>query len=105
MADTSGGGGHSQGSFCHSEFLRMPFGMNSGATLVRGMMRFLQDLDHLENYIDDLIVYTKDWDTHCKYELLRRLQQTQLAVQPTNCLFGLKSVEFLGHLVDGDWWR
>ena len=43
------------------EFLRMPFGMkNSGAMLVRGMKKLLQDMDNVECYIDDLIVYTKD---------------------------------------------
>ena len=33
---------------------------------------------------------------------LRRLQQARLAVRPTKCLFGSKSVEFLGHLVGND---
>ena len=43
------------------EFLRMPFGLNnSGATLVRGMRELLQDMDNVECYIDDLIVYTRD---------------------------------------------
>ena len=47
------------------EFLRMPFGMkNSGATLVRGIRKLLQDVDNVECYIDDLIAYTKNWATH-----------------------------------------
>ena len=47
------------------ELLRMPFGRkNSGATLVRGMRKLLQDMDNVECYIDNLIVYTKDWATH-----------------------------------------
>ena len=92
------------GDGCY-EFLRMPFGMkNSGATLDRGMRRFLHGLDHVESYIDDLIVYTKDWDTHLQVldELLRRLQQVRLAVRPTKCLLDSKSVEILGHLFGGD---
>ena len=87
------------------EFLRMLFRMkNSGATLVRGMRKLLPDLDHVESYIDDLFVYTKDWDTHLQVldKLLCRLQQARLAVRPTKCLFGSKSVEFLGHLVGFD---
>ena len=80
------------GDGCY-EFLRMPFSMkNSGATLVCGMRKFLHGLDHVESYIDDLIVYTEGWD----------LQQARLAVRPTKCLFGSKFVEFLGHLVGGD---
>ena len=92
------------GDGCY-EFLRTPFGMkNSGATLVRGMKKLLQGLPHVESYIDDLIVYTEDWDTHLRVldELLRRLQQAHLVVRPTKCLFGTKSIEFLGHLVGGD---
>ena len=49
---------------CH-EFLRMPLGMkNSGASLVRGMRKLLQDMDNVECYIDYLIVYAKDWAAH-----------------------------------------
>jgi hypothetical protein len=36
------------------EFVRMPFGMmNSGATLVRGIRKLLDDLDEADSYIDD----------------------------------------------------
>ena len=65
------------------EFLRMPFGMkNSGATLVRGMRKLLQDMDNVECYIDDVIVYTKDWATHLQVldKLLVKLKQAGLVV-------------------------
>ena len=76
---------------------------NSEATLVRGMRKLLQGLNHVESYIDDLIVYTKDWYTHMQVlDELRRLQQSRLAVRPTKCLFGSISVKFLGYLVGGD---
>ena len=32
-----------------------------------------------------------------------RLQRVNLAARPTKCLFGTKSVDFLGHLVGGEW--
>ena len=67
------------------------------------MRKLLQGLDHVESYIDS-IVHTKDWDIHLQVldELLCRLQQAHLAVTPTRCLFGSKSVKFLGHLVTDD---
>ena len=68
------------------EFLRMPFGMkNSGAKLVRGMRKLLQDMDNVECYIDDLIVYTKDWTTHLQVldKLLEKLRQAGLVIRPT----------------------
>ena len=88
------------------EFLRMPFGMkNSGATLVRGMRQLLSGMNHVSSYVDDLIVYTEDWESHLRAleELLGRLQRANLAARPTKCLFGTKSVDFLGHLVGGEW--
>ena len=80
----------------------MPFGMkNSGATLVRGMRKLLQDMDNVECYIDDLTVYTKEWATHLQVldTLLERLRQAGLVIRPTKCVFGSKSVEFWGHSI------
>ena len=34
---------------------------------------------------------------------MNRLQQANLTARPTTCLFGAKSVEFLGHQVGFDW--
>ena len=84
------------------EFLRMPFGIkNFGATLVRGMGKLLQDMDNVECYIDEPIVYTKEWATHLQVldKLLEKLRQAGLVIRPTKCLFGSKSVEFLGHSI------
>ena len=82
------------------EFLRMPLGMkNFGATLVRGMRKLLQDMDNVECYIDDLIVYTKDWAAHLRVldKLLEKLRQASVVIRPPKCVFGSKSLEFLGH--------
>ena len=88
------------------EFIPMPFEMkNSGATLVRGLRMLISDLEKVDCYIDDLIVYTEDWDTHIRVldELMNRPQQANLTACPTNCVFRAKSVEFLGHQVGFDW--
>ena len=85
-----------------NKFLRMPFGMkNSEATLVRGMRKLLQDMDNVECYIGDLIVHTNDWVTHLQVldKLLEKLRQAGLVIRPTKCVFGSKSVEFLGHSI------
>ena len=87
------------------EFIRMPFGMkNSEATLVRGLRMLISDFENVDSYIDNLIVYTEDWDTHIRVldELMNRLQQANTA-RLTKCVFGAKSVEFLGHQVGFDW--
>ena len=61
----------------------MPFEMkNSGATLVRGMRKLFQDMDNVDCYIDDMIVYTKDWATHLQVldKLLEKLRQAELVI-------------------------
>ena len=88
------------------EFIRMPFGMkNSGATLVRGLRMLIFDFWNEDSYIDDLTVYTEDWDTHIRMldKLMNRLQQATLTARPTKCVFGAKSIEFLGHQAGFDW--
>ena len=88
------------------EFIRMPFGMKiSGATVVRGLRMLISDLENVDSYIDDQIVYTEDWDTHIRVldELMTQLQQANLTARPTKCVFGAKSVEFLGHQFGFDW--
>ena len=88
------------------EFLRMPFGMkNSGATLVRGMREVLSGISGVESYIDDLIVFSRDWETHLRTleELLKRLSEVNLTARPSKCIFGASTVEFLGHDVGYDW--
>ena len=79
------------------EFLRMPFRMkNSGATLICGMRKLLQDMDNVECCIGDMIVYTKNWATHLQVldKLSEKLRQAGLVIRPTKCVFGSKSVAF-----------
>ena len=65
----------------------------------------ISNLENVDSYIDDLIVYMEDWDTHIRVleELMNRLQQANLTAHPTKSVFGAKSVEFLGHQVGFDW--
>ena len=68
------------------KFIRMPSGMkNSGATLVRGLRMLISNLENVDSYFDDLIVYTEDWDTRIRVldELMNGLQQANLTAHPT----------------------
>ena len=82
------------------EFLKMPFGMiNSAATLKRAMKKLLHGLDNVEFYWDDILVHTRMWEEHIKVlrELFRRLLAAGMTIRPTKCLFGVNTVDFLGH--------
>ena len=88
------------------EFMRMSFGMKkSGATLVRGMRKILKDMDNVDSYVDDLLIFTDSWEAHVKTveELLSKLQRTNRTAKPSKCVFGAKSVEFFRHNVGFDW--
>ena len=59
------------------KFLQMAFGMkNSGAALVHSMREVLSGMSGVESYIDDLIVFSSNWETHLRTlkELLKRLK-------------------------------
>ena len=85
------------------EFLKMPFGMiNSAATLKRAMKKLLHELDNAEFYWDDIVVHTRTWEEHIKAlrELFRRLLAAGMTIRPTKCLFGVNTVDFLGHRLE-----
>ena len=85
------------------EFLKMPFAMiNSAATLKRAMTKLLHGLDNVEFYWDDILVHTRTWEEHIKAlrELFRRLLAAGMTIRPTNCLFGVNTVDFLGHRLE-----
>ena len=82
------------------EFLKMPFGMvNSAATLKRGMRKLLKGMNNVEFYWDDILVHTRTWEEHLKTlrELFRRLAQAGMTIRPSKCIFGVDSIDFLGH--------
>lgn len=84
----------------HFEYLRMAFGLvNAGATLTRAMKMVLKGMEHTDNYIDDVIVHTNDWETHLVEltELFARMKKAGFTLRPSKCVLGSKNIEFLGH--------
>ena len=81
----------------------MPFGMiNSAATLKTAMKKLLHGLDNVEFYWDDILVHTHTWEEHIKalQELFRRLLADGMTIRLTKCLFGVNTVDFLGHRLE-----
>ena len=95
-------------AFCTSEglfeFNVMPFGLcNAPATFQRLMDSILAGL-HWKNclvYIDDIVVIGKSFDDHlCNLQqVLKRLRQAGLKLQPHKCKFLQSQVTYLGHVV------
>ena len=89
----------------HFEWLRCPMGLrNSPLTCQRLVNSLFQGLigDGLFVYLDDLILVSKDLDSHFqKLSLvLQKFTEAGLKLNITKCQFLRSRIEFLGHVVD-----
>ena len=86
------------------EFNRMPFGLsNAPATFQAAMDSTLSDLILLccLVYIDDIIIYSLDFETHLKdiEAVFKRLEKENLYLKGSKCSFAKKQIEYLGHVI------
>jgi len=88
----------------HYEYLVMPFGLtNAPATcqaLVNNILREFLDRTVIA-YLDDMLIYSETKEEHVKHvqDVLERLSQAGLLLNPEKCEFHKESVEFLGFVV------
>nr|VZI38582.1 unnamed protein product [Spirometra erinaceieuropaei] len=85
------------------EFIRMPFGLRSAAqTFQRFIDRVLRGLPFVYAYIDDLLVASRNAEEHKEHLALvfDRLDQFGVVINPSKCVLGVPSLDFLGHNVD-----
>jgi hypothetical protein len=52
-------------------------------------------------FFDDILIYRNSWKDHVKRvdKVLQLLNEQQLYAKPSKCLFGVKEVEYLVHIV------
>ena len=84
------------------QFRVMPFGLiNAPATFSRIMRDLLEHLDHVDNYIDDILIHTQSWEEHIDTltKLMHRLRLSGLTAKPSKCSIGKQNIEFLGHVI------
>ncbi|XP_045458516.1 uncharacterized protein K02A2.6-like [Melitaea cinxia] len=87
--------------FGRYQFLRLPFGINCASEVFHGKLKqFLEDLDGVENYIDDIIVWgeTKEIHDNRLKALLDRARQINLKFNKDKCRFFVEEVKYLGHV-------
>ena len=67
----------------------------------RGIRKLLEDLDEVESYIDDIIIFTKSWEEHLVVleEVFRRLAGAGFTVRPTKCVLGANSIKVVAHQI------
>ena len=84
------------------EFLRMPFGLKNAAQAFQRLMdTVLQNVDCAFVYLDDILVASSSEEDHMSdiRTVCKRLQDFGLVVRLEKCIFGQKSIDFLGHQV------
>ena len=84
------------------QFTVLPFGLETAqASCSRLMRKLLQNLSNIDNFVDDIIIFTMTWEQHLDVlrSLLSRLREANLTVKPCKCFVGYSSIECLGHMV------
>src|SRR5690625_84181 len=68
------------------------------------MYLVLKDIRGVLVYIDDIIIFSKDWSSHLikLREVLDRLRKYKLMAKPSKCTFGAAEIRLLGFIVDKD---
>ena len=80
----------------------MPFGMkNAPATFQRLINNIIADQPNCSAYIDDIIIYSKDFISHVRQirSLFKKLSQANLTINLKKSEFGHATIEYLGHIV------
>ena len=66
--------------------------------------KVLAPFDFAFGYLDDILIYSPDVETHLKHlELIfQRLREVDLKLKMEKCSFLNKHIQYLGHIVSGD---
>ena len=89
----------------HLEFNVLPFGLtNAPLAFMRAMMQVLGDLKNVMIYIDDIIIFNEDLETHLQTlkDVLDRLQKAGLKLKVKKCQFLSRELEYLGHKLNSE---
>ena len=87
------------------EFKRCPFGLaQAPAYFQRLINEVLSGLTFAFGYLDDILVFSPDMETHLKHLriLFERLRSADLKLKEVKCNFLKKHVQYLGHIISGE---
>ena len=91
-------------SFGKWEFKRCPFGLaQAPAYFQRLVNEVLSGLTFAFGYLDDILVYSPDMETHLEHlrKLFMKLREADLKLKEVKCNFLKKHIQYLGHIVSG----
>ena len=83
------------------EFCRMPFELAGAPSSFQCLMdKTLQGLSFVIIYLDDILVHSKNIDTHREHLdiVFKRLLDAGLTLRGEKCHIGMSTVQYLGHV-------
>jgi transposase InsO family protein len=87
------------------QYQRLPFGVSTAPSIFQGVMdQILKGIDGVVCYLDDILISTRDIESHAKTLrlVLGRLKDHEILVKRSKCEIGVSEVEYLGHRVNKD---
>lgn len=85
------------------EFPFMTFGLrNAGQTFQRFIDEVTQGLDFCFPYIDDVLIFSPDIESHKEHlrTIFKRFKEYGVVINPSKCTLGRKEVRFLGYIIN-----
>ena len=89
-------------SFGKWEFKRCPFGLAQAPTYFQRLVNeVLSGLTFAFGYLDDILVYSPDMETHLEHlrSLFEKLRKADLKLKEVKCNFLKKHIQYLGHVL------
>ena len=87
------------------EFRRMPFGLKNAPALFQRCMEVVLHKCYKFSapYIDDVLVFSDDPGEHAVHlrQVVQELSKSGMMVKESKCRFGMKKIEYLGHVIGG----
>jgi hypothetical protein len=81
-------------------YTRLPMGVHMSPDIAQDIMEeIFQDMDEIDVYIDDIGIWSDDWESHKKSvaKALGRLEDEGFTVNPLKCEWAVQETDWLGY--------
>jgi Reverse transcriptase (RNA-dependent DNA polymerase) len=86
--------------FGNYQYNRLPMGISQAPDISQEIMEDLfRNFNEVDIYIDDIGVFSNDWDTHCALStrILNVLEVNNFTVNPHKCEWAVQETDWLGY--------